>query len=291
MRKGFFDKVLYFSLLCCLPATALAQGPGDDSIYAFSGDAAVVSKYIWRGQRLTNDWSLQPSVTLGIGEFSFNVWGSLDLTAVNEGDALFLPENPLTPGKSGLKGKFSEVDYTFSFARSFEEVSLDVGTIFYTFPERSASLATTTELYGSISFDTLPWAPSATLYLDVDETGASGDTALYFLLGAGNSYDLPHDIFTGADLSVSLGFVNGGFGEFYYGASEAGAHDFNLTVSLPISLDESWSAGAFLSYSALLGDFRNFQFQDPRKVHLGTAGSPATFADTIWGGLTLSLAF
>ena len=212
--------------------------------YSFSGDAALVSKYIWRGQRLTNDWSLQPSMTMGIGGFSFNVWGNMDLTAVNEGDALFLPQNPTTPGDAGLKGKFSEVDYTFSYVHSFEEVSVDVGTIFYAFPERSASLATTTEIYGSLSLD-VPLAPSATLYLDVDETGASGDSGMYFLLAAGHSVPFNHEVFTGLDLSASLAFVNGGFSQFYYGADKAGAHDVNLTVSLPITLGENVSASIF----------------------------------------------
>ncbi|MDA2937586.1 hypothetical protein MYX75_04905, partial [Acidobacteria bacterium AH-259-A15] len=298
MNKKIFDKALHLLLLVlllgyCLP-TALAQDTSDESIYSFSGDAALVSKYMWRGQRLTNDWSLQPAVTVGLGAFSFNVWGTIDLTAVNEGDALFLPQRfPLAPpgDHSGLQGKFSEVDYTFSFAHSFETVSIDVGTIFYTFPDRSASLATTTELYGGITFETVPLAPSATLYVDVEETGEAGDTGIYFLLGAGHSFTLPHNVFSGVDLSGSLAFVNGGFGEFYYGASEAGAHDFNFTISAPISLGENWSASAFVSYSALLGDFRDFQFQDPREVLRGTARSPATFADTVWGGFTLSLAF
>ena len=269
--------------------TVLAQ----DKIYSFSGDSAMVSKYIWRGQRLTNDWSLQPSVTLGIGGFSLNVWGTVDLTAVNEGDSLFLPQNPLAPpgDHNGLRGKFSEVDYTFSYAQSFEKVSIDVGTIFYAFPERSASLPATAELYWGVTLDAVPLAPSATLYVDVDETGDAGSTGVYFLLGAGHSFSFPHNVFPGLDLSGSLAFVNGGFGEFYYGASEAGAHDANFTISLPITLGESWSASGFLSYSALLGDFRDYQFQDPREVLRGTAGSPASFADTVWGGFTLSLAF
>ncbi len=62
------------------------------------------------------------------------------------------------------------------------------------------------------------------------------------------------------------------------------SHDFNRTVSLPITLGERWSAATLISYSALLGKFRDFQFQDPREVLLGTSGSPATLADTLWGG-------
>ena len=202
-----------------------------------------MSKYIWRGQRLTNDWSMQPSMTFGASGFSFNVWGNMDLAAVNEGDSLFIRENPLAPAgdHSGLKGHFSEIDYTFSFAYSFEQMSVDVGTIFYTFPDRSAAL--------------------------------------------------PNNTFSALDLSTSLSFVNSGFGDFYYGSSNGGAHDFNVTVSLPIALTESVSANGFVSYSALLGDFRDSQFLDPGTVFLGTSGSPRGLADTVYGGVSLSVGF
>ena len=77
--------------------------------YSFGGDLAVVSKYIWRGQRLTNDWSMQPSMTMAIDGFSFNVWGTMDLMAVNEGTGrLLINENPATTGSgnNGLQGDF-----------------------------------------------------------------------------------------------------------------------------------------------------------------------------------------
>ena len=284
--------VLSLIVVACLLPTLPAQDSGD-SAFAFSGDAAVVSKYIWRGQRLTDDWSLQPSMTIGIGGFSFNAWGSMDLTAVNEGDSLFLSQNPDAPAGShnGLQGKFSEVDYTFSFAHSFQDVSIDVGTIFYTFPERSASLATTTELYGGVSLDSVPFAPSATLYIDVNETGASGDSGIYFLLGAGHSLPFHNDIFPGLDISTSLSFVNKGFGDFYYSAQEAGLHDFSLTFSLPMALGENWSASTFLTYSTLLGDFQDHQYFSALQSHRGITNTPASLADTIWGGITLSLGF
>ncbi len=253
----------------------------------------MVSKYVWRGQRLTNDWSFQPSITLGVEGFSFNAWGSMDLSAVNEGDNLFIPENPAAPAgdnNDGLKGQFSEIDYTFSYARSYENVSVDVGTIFYTFPQRSSTLATTTELYGSISFDSAPGGLSATIYVDIDETSSGGgDTGLYFLLGAGHSFAMNHDVFTGLDLSASVGFVNGGFTQFYYGIDDGGPNDASITASLPIAINDNWSASAFVTYSGLLGDgIRASQFQDPREPPRPTG---ATYADTVWGGFSISLGF
>ena len=174
------------SMGCLLGASfwAMAQ----DHAFSASGEAVVVSRFVWRGQRLTNDWSFQPSMTLGVGGFSFNAWGSMDMTAVNEGPGLLIPENPLaTPGgtNDGLKGQFSEVDYTLSFGHSFEHVSFDFGSLFYTSPPRSSSVASTTELFGAIGFDSAPLAPSATVYVDVDEAMVGGgDPGVYVLIEA-----------------------------------------------------------------------------------------------------------
>ena len=54
---------------------------------------------------------------------------------------------------------------------------------------------------------------------------------------------------------------------------------------------DEWSASAFVSYSALLGEFRYLQYLDPRDVYKGTAGDPKNSADTLWGGVAFSLAF
>ena len=217
----------------------------------------------------------------------------MDLTAVNEGDALFLLQNPAAPTGShdGLRGKFSEVDYTLSYAQSFAGASVDFGTIIYTFPERSASLATTTEIYGGVSLDSLPLSPSATLYMDVDETGASGDSGVYFLLAAGHSVPFRNVLFSELDVSVSLSFVNQGFGDFYYGVPKSGTHDANLTFSLPIGLGESWSASTFLTYSKLLGDFGDNQYLSARQLYGNGTINPSSLAGTVWGGISLSLGF
>ena len=279
------------AIALCVPASGADESSAS---YSFAADAAVVSKYVWRGQRLTNDWSLQPEATVGIGKFRFNVWGNLDLTAVNEGDALFIAENPAAPPGNhvGLRGRFSEVDYTVSFTFDLGPADFDVGAILYTFPDRSASLPTTTEIYGEIAFSGAPLSPSAVLYVDIDESRADdGSTGLYLSLGAEHRILSGHRRFPGLDLSASLGVVNDGFGRFYYGQSGSGFHDFGFTATAPIALGEHWSAGAFVSYSALLADFRDHQLRDQRGVYRGTAGGPATFADTVWGGFTLSLGF
>jgi hypothetical protein len=257
----------------------------------FRGDAAVVSKYIWRGQRLTNDWSLQPAATVGLGDFSINVWGTLDMAAVNEGDSLFLRQNPTAPPgeHNGLQGRFSEIDYTLSYARSIREVSLTGGAIVYSFPERGATLKTTSELFAGVSLPSVTLAPSATLYVDVDESLEAGGSGLYLRLGAAHSIPLHHHVFSSLDVAGSLAFANTGFGRYYYGVQKAGPHDVNLTLAVPMKIGERWSASAYVAYSALLGDFRALQYPDLREVYSGRTGPGK--ADTLWGGGTISLTF
>jgi hypothetical protein len=293
-------RLLRAALLVTLPfllinksTLLLAQ---DDDLLTAAADGAVVSKYIWRGQRLTDDVSLQTSGTIGFGGFSVNVWGNMDLAAVNAGDALFIKEDPIAPaGRShnGLQGKFSEVDYTFAYSQSLSAVSVDVGTIFYTFPERSASLASTAEIYVGVTLDALPFTPSITAYFDVDETAGntSSSNGVYILLAGGHSLALPNPIFEAVEFSGSLSFVNGGFSEFYYSSSISGVHDINLGVALPIAISEVLSGSIFVNYSALTGSFRDKQFVDPRQTALGTAGPAKDSATTLWGGFGLSLAF
>jgi len=291
-------KLFYHTVLCLVligTSTRFSAAEDEEKLpLAFSADVAATSKYIWRGQRLTDGWSLQPAGTLGIGDLSLNVWGNLDLEAVNEGDALYLSGNPAAPpgDHNGLQGHFSEVDYTFSYAVPVKNVSLEAGTIVYTFPERSASLPATVEVYSGVNFETLPLSPTATLYIDVDETHkGSGSTGLYFVLGATHFITFGQPRFPGLELDGTLAFVNKGFGKFYYGEAQSGVHDVSLTLNLPITLGERLSAGAFLSYAALLGDFRDFQYLSARTLYLGKPVSPATAADSVFGGLSLSLEF
>ena len=275
MRTNILTRTLGLLLLCgCVLGTATAQ----DSMYTASGDIAVVSTYVWRGQRLTNDPSFQPSMTLGIEGFAFNAWGSMDMTSVND----FNDGDDRTGAGGGLKGHFTEIDYTFSYDYSFESVSVGAGAIIYTFPER---FATTTEIYGTVSLDTIPLAPNATVYIDVDETSAAGgDAGVYILLGAGHSFPIANDVVSSFDVSASLGFVNSGFTKFYYagspGEGEAGVHDGSLTASVPININDNWSAGAWVTYSGLIGDeIRASQYSGPDD------------GSTVWGGFSLSLSF
>ena len=90
---------------------------------------------------------------------------------------------------------------------------------------------------------------------------------------------------------MSIAFANGGFGNCYYGIDDGGSHDASFTVSLPIAINDNWSAVGFVTYSSLLSGFRAGQFPDLREVSQGTAGIPGSYSDTVWSGFNLSLSF
>lgn len=243
--------------------------PAASAQYSASGDLAFASKYIWRGIRVTDEPVLQPSMTLGIGNFSFNAWANMDLTGIND----------ISPTISS-QGKFTEIDYTFAYDQSFDDISISGGLIFYTFDW--LFFPTTAEIFGGVTFDSVPASPSVTLYVDVDETSAgAGSTGLYILLAAGHTFETGNDVVTGVDVSGTFAFANSGYTNFYFGP-DGGATDASVTVSVPFEIDDNWSASGFFTYSGLIRD-------SIRAAQYSAGGIDD--ADTFWGGATLSLSF
>jgi hypothetical protein len=262
-----------------------------ESDYGFTFETGLVSKFMWRGQRLSDGWVLQPAATVTAKGFSFNMWTNFELQAVNEGDTCLLRLNPdaLAGGSNGLQGKFSEVDFTLSYAREYKGVSFEGGAIIYTLPYNRISTPTTTELYGSVSFDSAPLSPGVALYVDVDETRELGKTGAYLELSAGHSFEFSGERIKSIDLSGTLGIGNSGFANYCYEFPESGAHDASFTIGLPIDIGKGWSTNLFLSYSALLGKYRDYQYVNLPDLYRGTAGDPRSYADTVWGGIVFTL--
>ena len=71
-----------------------------------SADIGVFSKYVWRGYELSKDSAvIQPSLTVGYKDFSFNLWGNLDTDVYSD------PQG---------QSQFNETDMTLSYARVLE---------------------------------------------------------------------------------------------------------------------------------------------------------------------------
>src|SRR4030042_6973056 len=104
-----------------------------------SGNASVdvMSNYVWRGQKLTNSWVIQPSVGITYGSFCANIWANYDSDSkIDEGDG---------------HGEFSETDLTLNYSFSVEKWNFSAGYIYYAFTGAND----TQEVYLSTSYSTI----------------------------------------------------------------------------------------------------------------------------------------
>jgi len=301
--KEFPVQVLLMMLLVAAIAVPLAASPSaaqtsqepdptetaPENNWSVGGEVFFTSKYMWRGQRLTDAWNMQPAGFIGYKGFTFLLWGTLDLTQIHEGDGYYLPENPEDPGGGhhGLQGKFSEVDLDFSYEHEAGPVTLTGGSTVFIYPYRSHELPTTVEVYGGLAANSLPLSPGVVFYFDVDESMENGNGYTYVAFKASHSFEFSHRVLTGLDLEAAFGLADTGFSEFCYGVTKSGAHDLALTATLPLHLSDHLGIALVGSYNGLLGGFRDYQYLPTPAVYRGEDVSPRDLADTWWGGIQL----
>ena len=142
-----------------------------DKPWSLSFDATFVNKYIWRGQNLNNNASLQPGLAFTYKNLTVSSWSQFSHTGF---------------GDSGVAGNhWTEHDLTvdYGFALS-EKLSLNVGWINYAFPnlqERTATRTSSTPASAPTRFSSRASASTVT------RIRAEG---LYYNLGIGHGLDL-----------------------------------------------------------------------------------------------------
>ncbi len=216
-----------------LMSTSAVTVKADESKLGFSIGSDYVSKYIWRGQNLQDDGAIQPWVEMTYGSLTGSIWGSLELSSINDN-----------------AGEITEVDYSLDHTAQFggiEGVSYSIGVINYSFP--NTSLDDTTEVYAGLGFETF-LNPSVTIYTDVDEVEGS-----YVSFGIGESIDefidLGNGVTTGLEISASLGWGSNAYNKAYWGIEDDGANDLVISLSLPFEVS-GWSVSPSISYISLL---------------------------------------
>jgi hypothetical protein len=121
--------------------------PVDMSIEA---EAKVVSAYVWRGQVISDNPCLQPSITFGAGHFDLNLWGTLDLV-----------EHEDTWERNRV-----DVTGSYSWEEGLQVVSAGiVGYVYHDGPRNTSR--DTFEVFGTYGV-AVPLLPSLTLYYDFD---------------------------------------------------------------------------------------------------------------------------
>ncbi|MBU4565212.1 MAG: TorF family putative porin [Desulfarculus sp.] len=213
-------------------------------------EVAFNSKYVWRGIVVVDDWVAQPSITAGLGGFSFNVWVDYMLTDEND-----------------RRNEIDEIDLTLDYTFELGKFSIPVGVIRYTFP--NSDVGDTTELYAGVSYDWIV-TPSITIYKDVQESNG------YYILGALDySLDLPklnETIGWSLAVGASIGYGSDDNNSFYYGSDKSGFTDYSLYVSLPFGIGEYVTLTPQVVFTGLVdSDIKDSMepIQDENNIYFG----------------------
>jgi len=222
----FLTALVFMAPLFSMPGQAQAVTPKVDFSAAFN------SKYVWRGMLLVDDWVIQPSVNIGLGGFTFNIWGNYEPT-----------------DETDHQKKFTEIDLTAEYAFEFGNFTIPVGVIHYVFP--NTEFEATTEVYAGVGYD---WviSPSVKVYHDLDQ--AAGGT--YINLAASYSYaipGLPKDVSMSIDLGAGVSYATEDYNKYYFGVDESAWTDWSAGLAVPIGvLDGMLTFTPAVTYTALV---------------------------------------
>lgn len=213
------------TVVVALLGLTVAAFAEDDLSVGVSAD--FFSKYVWRGQNVTDDWVFQPGVSVTYQGLTGGFWGNLDLTDEN-----------------GQCGEFIEYDCYVDYSGQITEtIGFSVGGIYYDFPGAEG----TTELYWGFNFD-VPASPAITVYHDVDEVDGT-----YAAFSIGHSFEDLGDLPFGVDLGASLGWGSSGYNDSYWGVDRSELNDLTLTAGFPFEV-AGLTVTPTVAYVAILGD-------------------------------------
>jgi hypothetical protein len=225
-----------------------------------SGNASidVLSNYVWRGQKLTNSWVVQPSVGITYGGFGANIWANYDSDSkIDEGDG---------------HGEFTETDLTLSYNYSIDRWTLSAGYIYYALNGAND----TQEIYLSTSYSTL-LNPTLTVYYDYDE----GDGA-FIVASISQSFE----VFKGSNLklgaSASYNIENKVLGFDKDGEEFSNFYNAEVSAGLSIPVTKSISITPKVAYS--------FPLSNDAKEAIKAISDDAD-KDILYGGINITLSF
>src|SRR4030042_1081745 len=199
--KGLKTLSLSVVLTLLISAGSLYAGETKTSGYA---SVDVMSNYVWRGQKLSNSWVIQPSAGITYGSFGANIWANYDTD----------------------RAEATETDLTLNYSFSVNKFNFVAGYIYYALEGADD----TQELYLSGGYDTL-LKPTLTLYYDFDEGNGA-----FIVASIGHSFEVSKDIALNLGASASyninnkvMGFDKDGkdFSNFYNA-------EISSSVSIPV---------------------------------------------------------
>lgn len=226
----------------------------------------ALSQYIWRGFAYSKDSVVvQPSMTVGYKDFSFNLWGNLDTDRWN------------ADGQDA--NSWTETDMTMAYAWAMGPVNFSTGYIYYALDNATD----TQEVYLSATLDTV-LKPTLKIYRDIDHYAG-----WYLTLGVAHSVPITGEI--NLDLGAQVSYLAADDANSYEDPNETGKayrnfHDGLLSASLKIPVNQYISVTPQLYYSFPLSS----DADDRLKIdNMNVIGK--TDADFVYGGVSVSMAF
>ena len=234
---------VWAAIMICAAVTQTSSAE-DDAKVGIGVGMDYVSKYIWRGQNLQDDGAIQPSALFTYGSLTASIWGSIDLSKINNNS-----------------GEITEVDYSLDYTTTLDGLdglTWSFGVINYTFP--NTHLDDTTELYAGVGLD-VPLTPKLTLYRDVDDYDGT-----YIMLSVGHCFEkfaeLAPDVPVGLTLGACLGWGSDNYNAGYWGVSHDALNDLTFSLGLPMKVGR-WSVTPSIRYTTLINsDIRDSDAYD-----------------------------
>ena len=240
-------------VLACLTRRAPAKEPATQGIEA---GVDVLTRYVWRGQLLTADPVVQPSLTFSWNGLSFTAWGSMDTTDINE--------------ESGEEWRIQEIDWTLRYAFSpVKWLDAEAGFITYTFP--GTGVYTTEEVYGSATLTGVPLSPTLAVYYDVDEVNG-----FYINLGVSHTLSLGERL--ALILGATIGWGDADYDDAFFDRDYSSVGDVAVCAVLEYRITDDASLALKGMYSA----FPDADIREAADAGYGDASNLVTGIGFVW---------
>jgi len=222
--------------------------------------ADIMSNYVWRGQKLSNSWVIQPSVGITYGSFGANLWSNFDTD-----------RKEATSEDSG-HGEGTETDMTLSYNFSLDKFSFAAGYIYYALEAAND----TQEVYLSATYDTL-LKPTLALYYDFDEGNGA-----FLVASISHSFEVASGTNLNLGASASYNINNKVMGFDEDGDDFSNFYNAELSSSLNIPVWKAITVTPKIAYS--------FPLSNDAEDAIGNISDDGD-KDIFYGGVNITLSF
>jgi hypothetical protein len=244
-------------IIAAMTAGSLYAG---DIKTAGSASVDVMSNYVWRGQKLSNSWVIQPSIGITYGAFSASLWANYDTDRAE------------IAGGETAHGEISETDFTLNYGFSLDKFNFTAGYIFFSFD----GFKDTQEVFLSANYDTI-LKPTLALYYDFDE-----GQGVFVVASIGHSLEVIKGTALNLGASASYNINNKVMGLDEDGDEFSNFYNGELSASLNIPVWKAISVTPKIAYSFPLSNDAEDAIES-----ISDDGDK----DIFYGGVNLTLSF